>query len=259
MTKYLIIIVLAFLTAGKIPLRAETPPPKKKTIAVMKIRANNCPAPLAMAVQDMLAGKIFKINFFSLLERSQVGQIINENNFDEDKCDDSECAVKLGQILSADKIVMGSISKLNTYRIEIRVINIADRKVDISIPAEVEREKDFEETVAKIVQDIKHYYQGYSSISGAFDLSLAGTFIAGIGDLTNGAQYGYGASLDFFINKPLGWKFPVIIGTGFYSFVPEIISIDSMYMVPLKAGAAYPISITENVRFYPSITMGYLF
>ena len=235
---------------------------KQKTIsiAVMNFKTVNCPSSLQLAIQDMLAGKLFREKIFTLMERSQMDMIIKEHGFKKEGCDDSKCVSQLGKILSVDKIITGTVMKLNDYRIEVRVINTANSRVDFSVTKnKISSEKYFEESTTGIVQNIRHFYEGYSPVTGLYDLTVTGTILHGTGSFTGGAGFGFGTNINLFLNRPFGWRYPIIINSGFYYFLSKKVSIDLLTIIPLKVFTGYPFRLSENFNIMPCIGFANLF
>ena len=62
---------------------------------------------------------------YRILERSQMEKIFDEFEFQSTGCTDVECAIELGKMLSAERIIIGSIGLVgNTYSITARMVNV---------------------------------------------------------------------------------------------------------------------------------------
>ena len=51
---------------------------------------------------------------FTVGERGEMDSILKEQGFQASGCTDIECAVKIGKLLSANKMLVGEIGKLGT-------------------------------------------------------------------------------------------------------------------------------------------------
>lgn len=99
--------------------------------------------------------EIFKTKRFKLVERSAMQTILKEVGFQQTGCTDTECAVEIGKMLNAEKIVVGMVSKQDkTYYINIRFINIEKAEIEDIQTAEVKNEKDFRNACKKLVKDM---------------------------------------------------------------------------------------------------------
>ncbi len=80
---------------------------------------------LAKDTADLIRGDMISLNMFTVLERGQMKEILKEQEFSLTGCVDTSCAVKIGQLLSANKILIGKISKFGkTYTINIRIVDV---------------------------------------------------------------------------------------------------------------------------------------
>jgi hypothetical protein len=255
-------LMLIALMAGSLQAYAKTATitkPEKLTIAVMKIQANNCEPSIARAVSEMLIGRIFETGAFRLLERGQMDLILRENEVDEKGCIDTECAARIGRMLSVKKMIMGSVNRLGDYRVEIRVIDVSSGSVDLSVSMRTSAESEFDKIIDKIVFRIKSFYSGMTGLTGDYDITLSASIIFPFGDFTRGASIGYGSTIAFSINEPFMKNINILFSAGYYYFTTRLESIDSLMMAPLRVSAACPINVSDSFRFAFSAGAGYIF
>jgi hypothetical protein len=238
--------------------RAQATPSGKPTIAVMNLQAGNCPPSIARGFTDMLGGKIFETGMFILLERSQVDVLLREQGLSEKSCDDSDCAVRMGRLLSVQKMVTGSVTRIGDYRIEVRIINVADSAVDLSVSSEAETEYDFTRTAERIVTRMKYFYTGMTHISGDFDVSASAMYLFPLGDFSHGASGGTGSRLCVALHELGGSRVSLMIVSGIYRFGSTLRSVDSIHMSPLELMAGYPFRVSDTLMVVPSIGGGYI-
>ena len=230
----------------------------RMTVAVMKFNAHNCPASLSRALTDMTAGRLYHSGLFMLLERSEMDLIIREQGYAEISCSDSGCAARIGRLLSVEKMIFGSVSRLDTHKIEIRVINVRDGTVDFSFTSNAHNNSDFEGIISDAVDAIERFYTGESRVTGSFDISVTAVAVRAAGDFTRGALYGFGPLACVSLNRPAGINVPLSFCTGMYIFSPSLSTIKYLCMVPLEVNAAWPVKITGRLHFLPAIGAGYL-
>ena len=71
---------------------------------------------------------------FTLVERQQMGEILEEQGFQQSGCVSSECAVEVGAALGAKFIVIGSISKVGTlFSVNARFLDVETSQIIQSI------------------------------------------------------------------------------------------------------------------------------
>ncbi|MFP4164807.1 MAG: CsgG/HfaB family protein [Chitinispirillaceae bacterium] len=106
-------------------LAADTGSRKKINIALVDLEGKNVSATEASIVSDFLREELFKTNKFTVLERSQMDEILKEQGFQQTGCTDSDCAIKIGRILNVESIVIGSLGRLgNSYIVAARLIDL---------------------------------------------------------------------------------------------------------------------------------------
>ena len=79
----------------------------KMRIAVLDLKAQTgVEQSTANAVSDLIRGKLVKLNRYIIIERSQMAAILEEQGFQQSGCTETDCAVEVGQLLSANYILI---------------------------------------------------------------------------------------------------------------------------------------------------------
>lgn len=82
---------------------------------------------------DKLINLLSSDKKFRVVERSQMKAVLDEQEFQQTGCTNSECAVDIGQILGVAKIVTGSIGQIGSlYSISLRMINVSTGEIEQS-------------------------------------------------------------------------------------------------------------------------------
>jgi TM2 domain-containing membrane protein YozV/TolB-like protein len=121
--------------AGKTPVKpAPVPQPAAATkepvvtkarVAIIDFRAIGAEAAVAEAVTENLANAVVGLQCFTVLERSQIQQMIKEQAFGQSGLVDAKAAVSLGKLLGANIIVVGSVTRLGgTTTVNARFIDV---------------------------------------------------------------------------------------------------------------------------------------
>jgi hypothetical protein len=79
-----------------------------------------------LVISDALANNLQKTGKFRVMERSQMDQILKEQNFQATgACDGSQCAVEIGKLVGLDRMVVGSIGQIgSTYSLNLRLVDV---------------------------------------------------------------------------------------------------------------------------------------
>lgn len=103
----------------------------KTNIAVLELNGNGVSADDVAGLSNRLRVELFKTGNYTIVERSMMKEILEEHEFQNTGCTDSECAVQIGQILNVDKMVAGSVDKVGSvYSISIRIIDVTTGKIE---------------------------------------------------------------------------------------------------------------------------------
>lgn len=228
------------------------------TIAINKFQANNCPKSLARATEELLAAEIYNSNLFILLERSQMEVVFNKMKFKEKQTVDIKYATQLGKILSVEKVFIGSISKLDDYIVEIRVVNVNNSRVDIVATENFKKVSDLEKSIQKIFKSIFNFYTSQEGLARKFSMSLAPSYQNPHGHFSKGLTKGYGFNFILNVDNLFVKNDYVGLLIGFIDFKPEIDSIDKFYMFPIQFLLGYSLILSENIYISPIIGAGYI-
>jgi uncharacterized protein YjbI with pentapeptide repeats/TolB-like protein len=108
---------------------------KKTTIAVMPFNNLNVSEDEAKALAARFADEIQALATFTILEREQMREILREQGFQHaGACDEISCLTEMGKLLSVEKIIGGSISKVGkTYSVQVRIIDLQTGKVEKAV------------------------------------------------------------------------------------------------------------------------------
>jgi len=81
-------------------------------VAVLDFRVENMAAADGKLIVDLLSSALIGTRRFRVLDRSQQESILKEIEFSLSDCVDERCQLQVGRMLSADKIVVGSLGRV---------------------------------------------------------------------------------------------------------------------------------------------------
>lgn len=100
------------------------------TIAVLELDPVGISKNETKIISSRLRIDLFNTNFFTVLEREKMEDILTEQGFQLSGCTSDECVLEAGQLLGVKKIVAGSIGKVgNLFTISIRLIDVETGEV----------------------------------------------------------------------------------------------------------------------------------
>ncbi|KAB2879104.1 DUF2380 domain-containing protein [bacterium] len=84
------------------------------------------------ALTSKFRSSLIQTKKYDVLERGQMETILKEQDFSlSDNCNSAECAVQVGQLLAAEKMITGDIGKIgSTYTVTVRIIDVSTGKIE---------------------------------------------------------------------------------------------------------------------------------
>lgn len=125
----------------------------KMRLAILGFNSNNIKNSHAEGIRDMIEVELYKTGLFEILERNQFDLILKEKGYNKN-CIDPECAVKIGKILSADKIIIGSVSNIGGINITIKFVDIKKGIIEYADMEKSANEAGIMDSVQKLSEKI---------------------------------------------------------------------------------------------------------
>ena len=126
--RYLLIILITFLLFQT--SFSQTLP----QVAVLEFEGRGITEMEAGPLTDRFRSEIVRTNAFLVVSRSQMKAILDEQSFQMGGCTSTECAVEIGQMLNAQKIVVGTIGKIHTtFTVDISIIDVETARIEKSV------------------------------------------------------------------------------------------------------------------------------
>ncbi|MCP4135738.1 MAG: hypothetical protein GY754_32520 [bacterium] len=237
----------------------------KRRVAVLGVAANNVPLSYAAIVRNSVELFLYSGNNFLLLERDQINRVLSERKIGESYKGDTSRALLVGKTLAADFVIVGSIDKLDDYKISIRVVSINEARILIAYSQTFSSLEDIDPVVDKlsgaIERDILKYLKTGKIQASFYDnhniyFSARFNYIFPLRKFDDIVSSGYGFTLDCGIYNLLFDNSTMGIETGFYAFSGQKNSSDSCYFVPLLFKAAYRIPVLRRFYIAPEVAGG---
>ena len=124
-------------------------------IGILDFTANGVSQPEAFAISDLVRGELVKAPQFSVLDRNNMKSILQEQEFQQTGCTDTDCAVKIGRMLNMQAMIYGSVSKLgDSYIISIGMVDIESGKITKTAREKISRLDDADTAAVSIINQI---------------------------------------------------------------------------------------------------------
>ncbi|MBU1078273.1 MAG: CsgG/HfaB family protein [Spirochaetes bacterium] len=143
----ILIVIILLMVSG---LQAE-----KMRIAIMDLQAMDVSKNTARAVSELIRTELFNTGYFRVVERSEMNSILKEQGLQFTGCTETECAVQVGKLLSARKILVGSVSKLGTsFIINARIVDVERGEMEFGDKAKAESESELDKAVERFARKL---------------------------------------------------------------------------------------------------------
>jgi TolB-like protein len=97
----------------------------RPTIAVLDFETSGISQGEMRLLLDFISSKIIETGKYRVIDRAQRQTVLSEIEFSNSDCTDEECQLEIGQMLSADQIIVGSLGKFGErYLITIKMIEV---------------------------------------------------------------------------------------------------------------------------------------
>ena len=104
-----------------------------ETVAIIDLEPIGVSANDAKALTQRLTSQMIQIGKYTIVERSEMKRLLDEQKFQYSGCVDVACAVEIGKMLGAKTMVVGSVSKVGTvYSVDARMIDVKSAENYIS-------------------------------------------------------------------------------------------------------------------------------
>ena len=111
---------------------------QKSNVAILQFDAANITEAEVGILTDRLSTELVKLGSFTVVERSQMEEVLKEQGFQQSGCTTTDCAVEVGALLGVQRMVTGSIGKIgNLYTITAKSINVETGGLDNQISLDV--------------------------------------------------------------------------------------------------------------------------
>ncbi|MCU0845845.1 MAG: hypothetical protein MUC76_13070, partial [Spirochaetes bacterium] len=123
----------------------------KMQVAVLDLQPKGVSKIVAGCVGDMLRADLVDVGVFTVVERGQMNEILKEQGFQMTGCTDSACAVQVGKLLSANKILVGEVTRLGkSIVITVRIVDVEKGVADFAAKEAAADEDALEEASRKL-------------------------------------------------------------------------------------------------------------
>jgi hypothetical protein len=126
--------LLSFLSCFTILLSICYSQTYHKQIAVLNLEAVGVSQGESITMTDRFRSELVNSGAFSIIERSELEEILTEQGFQQTGCTSDECAVEIGKLLNIRRICAGSIGKVGAlYTVSVRMIDVETGEILLTV------------------------------------------------------------------------------------------------------------------------------
>ncbi len=244
---------------------------EKMRIAIIDFTAQDIARTEAAKVSELIRNEMINTGEFTIVERAQMGAILNEQGLQQTGCTDVSCAVEIGKMLSTRKIIVGTVMKMgDSIIITGRLVDVEKGIAEFSEKAVAKSRNGLYVTIEKFVNKLTKRITGNTSLftekeepeekkpvvenSFTYSVSTDFNYMMSLSDLKKISDSGIGGTLsvtmDIFGNLYTG------LASGYYSFSGKEAVTDSLSMVPILVTTGYRFDIVRGVSITPFFSGG---
>jgi hypothetical protein len=139
----------------------------KPIIAVVDFQPKNVSRIISIAVSDLVRSEMIKTGAFTMIERSQMDEILKEQGLQMSGCTDTSCAVKVGRLISAKKILVGEVTGIGESIVTtIRILDVEKGTAEFAATEKSPSIDDLDKAAKNITLEL------YASMKGGLALDL---------------------------------------------------------------------------------------
>lgn len=135
----------------------------KMRIAILDMKGDGVSARTARIASNMIRTEFINLKRYTVVERNQMNMILKEQGFQKTGCTDQSCAVQLGRLMSARKILVGEVSALGKRLIlTVRIVDVEKGVSDFAAKEKAPGVDTLDSATTRLVKRLSARIQGNS-------------------------------------------------------------------------------------------------
>lgn len=124
---------------------------QKTNIAVLEFEAREVPKIYASTISELLRTEIVNMRICNVVERQRIDKVLAEYKLQASGITSAENTTKIGKMLNAQKVIVGSISKIfDTYYITANMVDVESGKIESASSADCSNVGEFNSIMKKV-------------------------------------------------------------------------------------------------------------
>jgi uncharacterized protein YjbI with pentapeptide repeats len=160
--------VLILIAAAWLSIAQDTNP--AKTIAVLDFETIDCDISMGKKIAEIARLEIAGLKDYTLISREHLTAVLKEHELALTGCTENSCALEIGKVISAEKIITGRVMQAgNTFIFTIKYIDVGTTEMEVIGSGKFTRQKEIQESVRKAVFDMAQKLSGTKNIAADAD------------------------------------------------------------------------------------------
>ena len=149
-----IFLLLPIFLSITISIQAE----EMKRIAMMNLQEDGVSRKITKTISHKLRKELVNANKFTVIKRKEMKEKMEEEEYEQTDCTEQECAVEIGKLLSASKVLIGDVKKVEKGAIiTIRIVDVENGVPEYTAKVSIKKKSDIDKAVDKLTKKIvKH-------------------------------------------------------------------------------------------------------
>ncbi|MBN2105368.1 outer membrane beta-barrel protein [bacterium] len=103
---------------------------EKPNIAILELEGSGMSEQDLQGLTNRLQTEFFKTDKFTVLERSKINEVLEEQQFQMAGCTDLACAIEIGRLLNVEYVVIGNVDKVaSIYSVNLRLVDVSTGEI----------------------------------------------------------------------------------------------------------------------------------
>jgi hypothetical protein len=228
----------------------------KKRIAVLGFSADKVEESLARIVRNNIELSLFTTKKFDVMELDQVESILKQRKFLLTDCADEECAKEAGGILSADFVILGSVSKLEKFAVQVKVIDSVNKKLVSIQKTEADTEAELRKVSENMSIDIAEEIEKIGRKRKPVSVCASFLYVMPLSYLNDLVDPGMGVNITGKIEDIFFRGIFTGLSVGYIYFSGKTNLTHHSIMLPVGATAGYRLSFSKFLLM-PAVYAGW--
>ena len=154
---------------------------EKIRIAIMRFKADGVSRSLADKTAELLRIEMVNTEKFMVVERNRLDLLLKEQGLQRSGCIDESCAVRIGKMLAANKILIGTVMKLGSkIVITAQIVDVEKGNVQSAAKQSADKESDLYSAAGTLAKKLTRKIAGVAKVRPGRDLDFRGKNLQGV-------------------------------------------------------------------------------